>query len=99
MRKHINLGLVTLGAAAAIVLTACGGYNNDRGRGDAPVGGKDSAPADVLNFPDLFANVAMKCDGHGHRVYVTTRDNTPPTVITDPSCPGGVAVPGATPAG
>lgn len=40
-------------------------------------------------MPDEFANVAMACDGHGHRVYTTTRANAGPVVITDPSCPGG----------
>jgi hypothetical protein len=64
MQTRTKLGLGGAALALTISLSACGGYNNDRGRGDAPVGNKDDAPADVLNFPDLFANVAMKCDGH-----------------------------------
>ena len=38
-----------------------------------PSGRFDDSPAEVINFPDQFANVAHKCDGHGHRVYSTTR--------------------------
>jgi hypothetical protein len=68
-----------------LATTGCNAVNDARGRGDAPVGSKDDAPAEVINFPDQFANVAHKCDGHGHRVYSTTRQ-APVVVIDDPSC-------------
>jgi hypothetical protein len=79
-------------AAMALVLVTggCSAHNDARGRGDAPIGEYDDTPAEVINFPDQFANVAHKCDGHGHRVYSTTRE-APPVVISDPSCPGGGA--------
>ena len=51
------------------------------------MGDYDDSPAEVINFPDQFANVAHKCDGHGHRVYSTTRQ-APVVVIDDPSCAG-----------
>jgi hypothetical protein len=81
-------------ALAAMVLVAfgagagCDSFNSSRGRGDAPVGKFDDSAAEVVNFPDKFANVAHKCDGHGHRIYSTTREATV-VVIDDPSCDGG----------
>lgn len=80
-----------IGAAlTAVVLVGCDSYNDKRGIGDAPVGSSQDGPAEVINFPDQFANVASKCDGHGHRIYSTTRDAAV-TVIDDASCPGGRA--------
>ena len=72
------------------LLAGCSGFNDERGRGDAPIGPFDDSPAEVVNFPDKFANVAHKCDGHGHRVYSTTRQAAV-TVIDDPTCPGAPA--------
>jgi hypothetical protein len=79
-------------AVAVLVLVAgCDNYNDKRGRGDAPVSSTDDSPAEVVNFPDQFANIAMKCDGHGHRLYIVTHTSTdvPVVVITDPACLGG----------
>jgi hypothetical protein len=81
--------LVLLTTAASLALAGCdGGYNGARGRGDAPVGRSDDTPAEVINFPDRFGNVATKCDGHGHRLYVMTHGKTDPpvTVIEDATC-------------
>lgn len=65
----------------------------ERGTGDAPVdmGKLDQTAPEIIEMPNLFGNVAHKCDGHGHRVYVTTgRDNYPANVfvIDDPGCAG-----------
>ena len=81
MRRRLTIAVLALGLAT----TGCNAVNDARGRGDAPVGSKDDSAAEVINFPDQFANVAHKCDGHGHRVYSTTRQ-APPVVIDDPSC-------------
>jgi hypothetical protein len=79
--------IVTLGAVAlAATMAGCRTDDNSSGLGDSPVGVKDNTPAQILNFPDDFSNVAHKCDGHGHRVFVNTRDNTSPVVIDDPTC-------------
>ncbi len=78
--------LIVAAAALALVAGGCSGFNDERGRGDAPIGPFDDSPAEVINFPDQFANVAHKCDGHGHRVFSSTRQ-APPVVIDDPSCP------------
>lgn len=66
-------------AVAAIVAVLIAGgcsieedFKSDRGRGDAPVLSSDDSGAEVINFPNNFPNVAHKCDGNGHRVYVTT---------------------------
>lgn len=84
-----RLGLVVL--AAALVAGGCGvvnEHNDERGRGDAPVESRDDSAKEVINFPDTFSNVAHACDGHGHRVYVTTQNANGKqlAVIDDPSC-------------
>lgn len=64
--------------------------NEKRGRGDAPVGLVDDTKKDVIQFPDRFSNVAHACDGHGHRVFVTTKSDQSRfmVVIADDSCNG-----------
>jgi len=40
-------------------------------------------------MPDHYNNVASKCDGHGHRIYVTSNKDQAPSnmvVIKDSSC-------------
>jgi hypothetical protein len=95
-RRWLVFALVAVALAVAVMLgmAGCGGYDDARGRGDAPVGNRDDAPADVINFPDTFGNVATKCDRYGHRLFVVTHVKTDPTVvvIVDPTCStGGVA--------
>jgi len=80
MRRLLFAGPVLAGAL--IIATGCADTSPT---GDAPTGAVDDAPAEVINFPNKFANVAHKCDGHGHRVYSTTRP-VPPVVVDDPSC-------------
>jgi hypothetical protein len=80
-----------MAVVASSFLAGCGiqdEFNDDRGTGDAPTGDKDDSPAAVINMPNNFANVAHKCDGHGHRVYVSTHTAQAKqiAVIDDPSC-------------
>lgn len=79
-------------AAVALVLAlgACDSFNESRGRGDAPVQKVDDAAKEVIQFPDRFSNVAHACDGHGHRVFVTTKSDQSRfmAVIDDPTCGG-----------
>jgi len=54
------------GLMAALLLfgvAGCSGYNDHRGKGDAPVAGRhgDDSPADVVNMPDSFPNISTKC--------------------------------------
>jgi hypothetical protein len=81
-------GLTTVCVLVAVVLGSLvlGACSQDqKGLGDSGVGQKLESKRDVIIMPDQFANVAMACDGHGHRVYVTTRPAAP-VVIDDPTC-------------
>jgi hypothetical protein len=53
----------------------------------------DRSPAKVLAMPDKFRNVALKCDGYGHRVYMNSTGDSGNSanifVLDDPKCPGG----------
>lgn len=89
-RKMIGLAIFIM---AVVLFAGCGvkdKFNDNRGRGDAPVGERNDNAKDVINFPDRFPNVASSCDGHGHRVFVTThdKDDSPPAIVADPSCGG-----------
>jgi hypothetical protein len=89
MRRALIVAL----ASATLIAGGCGindKANDRRGRGDAPTGVIDDSEKDVINFPDRFSNVAHACDGHGHRVYVTTQTDSgrQMEVIDDPSCGG-----------
>jgi hypothetical protein len=85
--------LTALAAAAVLtvtMLTGCGEENRD-----APRGTEDTGPADIIQFPDGFSNVAHKCDGP-NMVYSATNgagtDNAKSTraaiavVANDPRC-------------
>jgi hypothetical protein len=76
------------GLLLAVALGACS--NDEEGRGDAPVDQKNinDAPAYVINFPDSFHNVAVKCDPHGFRIFSHTRAGSPPVILRDDSCLG-----------
>lgn len=89
--KRTRIKMAALGLGAVLALGGCGlvdEANEARGRGDAGVESVDDTGKDVIQFPDRFSNVAHACDGHGHRVYVTTKSDTSRfmAVIDDPSC-------------
>jgi hypothetical protein len=49
----------------------------------------DRTPPEIYAMPDHYNNVASKCDGHGHRIYVTSNKDQAPSnmaVIRDSSC-------------
>lgn len=75
---------------STVAIASCGA-NSSRGRGDAPVGQQDKAPARVINMPDHYPNVAFKCLGTTG-IYVSSHDknDTQPTVVPrDPACGTG----------
>lgn len=72
--------------AGAVIVGGCS--QDYKGLGDAGIGKRHEAKREVIVMPDGFANVVTSCDGYGHRIYVTTRDNTTITVIADPTCVG-----------
>jgi hypothetical protein len=56
---------------------------------DSPIGGRDDSPADVINMPDGFSNVATKCGSPGIRIFVAFKSNQNRAAITavaDPNC-------------
>jgi hypothetical protein len=89
VNKNIIRGVAALSLVA--FLGACGvkdQIDENRGRGDAGVASVDDVEKDVIQFPDRFSNVAHACDGHGHRVYVTTKSDQSRfmAVIDDDEC-------------
>jgi len=61
-----NKRIVMTVAGAVVIglgLSACSQYNDERGKGDAPVYQKsgDDSPAFVTNMPDGFGNISAKC--------------------------------------
>ncbi|BBC94404.1 MULTISPECIES: hypothetical protein [Actinomycetes] len=83
-------GLVVI--VAGLLVGCSQKYDDQRGKGDAPVRGKagDNTPAEVYNMPDGFGNLATKCVGHGFRAYVTTNASGPSNVqiVEDKACAG-----------
>jgi hypothetical protein len=86
------MGKGTKIAAAVCVVLAAGALSGCKATepfNDAPVASHNKAPAEVLNMPDGFSNVATKCD-HGNRVYVVFHgDNaygSVAVVANDPTC-------------
>ncbi len=82
-------------ALFAGLLTACGSdpgsYSDNRGWGDAPISTRDDGGSHIVNSPDQFPNVAMKCDGrYGYMIFTVTHATTDvaPVVVPDPRCPG-----------
>lgn len=82
-------GAVMAGALAMTVGAAgCSGFNDDRGKGDAPVGRRHEAPRQVWQNLDGFPNVSAFCVGV-NGVYTTTREAAPVVVPDDPNCAEG----------
>jgi hypothetical protein len=69
----------------AVVLVALVGCGDTSPTGDAPTGEVDDLPANVVNFPDQFMNVAWKCAGP-NGIYSHTRTASPVVVPNDPLC-------------
>lgn len=88
-------------AVGAVALAAgCNSANDRDGTGDAPVGRADPSPADIINMPDGWPNIATKCDVYqpGKRIYVPSHKNNDvqPVLVDDPSC-GSAGAPGSVP--
>ena len=84
MKKTVPFLLAVLLVSA---LGGCSKYNEDRGRGDAPIGETNEAKRDVYEFPDQYANIAVACDGTS-RMYVTTRKgDVAATLVVIPDSP------------
>lgn len=44
---------------------------------------------EYLKLGKYYTEMAMVCDGHGHRVFQVTGSSDRPKIIDDPTCPGG----------
>jgi predicted small secreted protein len=69
MKKTLFIAGVVF--TSVLTLSACSGWNDANGHGDAEVKQSDSSGAEVINMPDTFGNLATKCS-HGFRVWSTT---------------------------
>jgi len=80
--------IITL-VALSTLLVGCG-YSVDKATEkfkDAPRGGMNDGPADIITMPDGFSNVSSKCDGP-NRVYVIFHgDSTYGSVAVAPNDP------------
>lgn len=75
--RRITIGLT---AAAIMALAACGNSTHQ----SSDYGNVNHAPANVVQFPDGFRNIAYKCDGP-NMVYSVSSANSD-------SLSGGVAI-------
>ena len=85
MTKLTQRRLLVTSVLPLMFLAGCS--KRARGLEDAPIDQRhiDHSPAEVLDFPNQFGNITMKCDHHGHRVYSTTQKAV--AVIADNGCP------------
>lgn len=92
MKGFRAVKLAAAGAAltVAVALAGCTDKGTEPFK-DAPRGAANDAPADIINFPDGFSNVATKCDGP-NRVYVAYKGDenraAMAVVPNDPTCAG-----------
>jgi uncharacterized lipoprotein YajG len=87
--SKIKYGLIV--GAAAFALAGCGADQSREDANDAHCVGACKAAPEVITFNNHFPNIETKCDGHGHRVYVTTHDSATGNnvlVIDDAGCGG-----------
>ena len=85
--------LAVLGVVGAVVLLTAGACE-DRGTGDAPVDRSlidDQAPF-IVNMPDGFMNLALKCLGDD-LIVAHTRQASPTIVVDSELCGPGSRVP------
>ena len=81
--------LLVAGALVALVGAGCTQKERVNAHQSTNV---DRTPAEVYAMPNYYNNVASKCDGHGHRIFVTSNKSSAPSnlvVINDTTCPGG----------
>jgi hypothetical protein len=90
---HVPVGaalIVIIVVLLAISLSSCSGKALEPFN-DSKVGTQNKGPADVINMPDGFSNVATKCD-HGNRIYVIFHSDGAYGSIAvradDPTCVG-----------
>jgi hypothetical protein len=76
-----------IATAAAVCLLAASCSDFEERTSDAPVAGRDAAPAVVIEMPDTCRNVTFKC--YEHNGIYTTRYDQLTVIPDDPNCVGG----------
>ena len=81
-------------AALGVIVAGCG--NTPERLNAHQSRNVDRTPPEIFAMPDHYNNVASKCDGHGHRIYVTSnKDQAPSNLVeTVEAVHGGLLVPG-----
>lgn len=77
--------------AATLALLGLAGCKADEPYQDAPVGQRNTAPANVIEMPDGFSNVSGKCDGPNYVYVIFHSDSGYGSVAVapnDPRCVG-----------
>ena len=77
--------------AVIAILVSCGA-DEDKGTRDAPIDTRlqDNSAPYVVNMPDSFMNIAIKCIGP-NGIYAHTRPAAPVVVPDDPLCVNGTS--------
>ena len=82
---YILIAGLTLLVLGLLLLTGCA--KSQEPFKDAKRGATNSSPADTIEMPDGFSNVATKCD-HGNRIYVIFKsDSSYGSVAVVPNAP------------
>ncbi|MCU0270468.1 MAG: hypothetical protein MUF83_17720 [Acidimicrobiales bacterium] len=87
-RRHVIIASTAALGVGVVLGVGCSEYNDERGRGDAPIGKFNDSPAYVVNMPDQFHNIAIRCVG-GNGIYAHTREAAPTVIVDDPLCAEG----------
>jgi len=72
--------------ALAVLVAGCGSDESREDANDVGNGQVEKSSPRVIAFNNHFPNVQTKCDGFGHRIYVTSSDSI--LVIPDRTCQG-----------
>lgn len=94
IKKESLFPIIPTAIVAGALMMIIGGCDEAQDK-DAETSGQrvDRSAAEVIAMPDGYGNLATKCDGHGHRIYVTSNDGDDAVsntfVIDDARCVGG----------
>lgn len=84
-----RVALIVAAVVATLSMSGCSWEKTTEPFKDAPVSGHNSDPAEVVEMPDGFNNVATKCDGP-NRVYTIYHADSGygsvAVVANDPRC-------------
>jgi hypothetical protein len=89
-RRNGVIGTVIAAVAVAGLAVGCGAKATEPFHDSPRSQHVNTAPADLIEMPDGFNNLATKCDHH-NRIYVTFHGDGSYGAVTvvkdDPSCP------------